>query len=129
MVTTRKGRAQHTAGPWRVVRSCEYTDDPTDTKILSIQGADGTTVYYTDAGYFKPHEADVALIAAAPDMAAFIRTITGWWESGSGPIPLNPAAHIFEDDRTVLDHARALLARLDTSNSPALNSSKDSNTK
>lgn len=58
-------------------------------------------------------QANARLIAVAPKLAEFVRTIVGWWLAGGGTIPLRPDAHIFADDRTVLDHARALLAQID----------------
>ena len=90
---------QHTPGPWRIVRTSEYTDDPTDTKIQSIQDANGGTVLYTNSGYFKPTEANARLIAAAPEMLAIIRA----YVDGD-----NGTRHGFVDDR-----ARALLAKVE----------------
>ena len=61
---------KHTPGPWRIMRAVDYTGD-TESRynpILSIESADGKTVYYTDSGYFQPNEADARLIAAAPDL-------------------------------------------------------------
>jgi len=58
----------HSPAPWNIVRASEYTDDPEDTKIMSITAADGTVVLYTDSGYYKPKEDDAALIHAAPGL-------------------------------------------------------------
>jgi hypothetical protein len=58
-----------TPGPWRIVRASDETGDPEDSQIMRIEGADGSTVYYTESGYFKPREEDAALIAAALDLA------------------------------------------------------------
>jgi len=62
----------HTPGPWRIVRAVDFTGDTESqyNPILSIDAANGKTVYFTDSGYFKPHEADARLIAAAPELLA-----------------------------------------------------------
>lgn len=90
--------AAHTPGPWRIVRSSDYTDDPEDTQIQSIQAADGTTVYFTDSGYFKPREADARLIAEAPVMATILRDLY---------------PRLVHDGDGYCDDIRALLARID----------------
>lgn len=64
--------SNHTPGPWKIIRSSDYTGDPADTKILSIEGADETTVVPTDSGYYKLSEANARLIAAAPTMKALL---------------------------------------------------------
>lgn len=58
----------YSPGPWKIVRAKDYTEDPGDTAIMSIEAADGTTVLYTDGGYFKPKEENARLIAAAPEL-------------------------------------------------------------
>lgn len=58
----------HSPAPWTIHRASEHTGDPEDDGIMSIRAADGTTVVYTDSGYFKPKEDDAALIGAAPDL-------------------------------------------------------------
>ncbi len=59
---------KHSPAPWTIHRASEHTDDKADTGIMSIRAADGTTVLYTDSGYFKPTEENAALVAAAPDL-------------------------------------------------------------
>ncbi len=92
----------HSPGPWRIVRASDYTDNPEDTAIQSIEAADGTVVYYTESGYFKPNEADVRLIATAPEMREELTKALDWLASypGSGAIAR-------------YDAIRALLARID----------------
>lgn len=59
----------HTPGPWIIHRADEYTGDAEDhSKIMSITAENGQTILFTDSGYFKPLEANAALIAAAPAM-------------------------------------------------------------
>jgi hypothetical protein len=67
--------AKHTPGPWRIVRTSDYTSDPEDTDIQSIEGANGDSVYFTDSGYYRPREEDARLIAAAPDLLEALREI------------------------------------------------------
>ena len=96
-----------TPGPWRVVRSSEYTDDPSDTKILSIQGADGTTVYYTDAGYFEPIDADARAIAEVPAMLALLPHTIALMEGAT------PDVNERADWHETIAALRALLARVE----------------
>lgn len=56
------------AKPWKIWRGRDYTNDPEDTQILSIEDANGRVVLYTDSGYFKPREEVAILIEAAPDL-------------------------------------------------------------
>lgn len=94
--------AQHTPGPWRIVRSSDYTDDPADTAIQSIVGADERMVYYTESGYFKPLEADARLIAAAPELVQELRSHLDWLASYPGG-----------GANAAYDRTRALLARIE----------------
>lgn len=57
---------KHSPAPWRIIRSSDYTDNLEDTSIQLIKAADGTTILFTDSGYFKPKEENVSLIIAAP---------------------------------------------------------------
>lgn len=52
--------------PWRIMRDCDYTDNPEDVGIASIEDSKGQTVLYTDSGYFKPEEDYAKLIEQAP---------------------------------------------------------------
>ena len=70
-------------GPWRIVRASEYTDDPEDTKIMSVKAADGATIIYTDSGYFEPKEDDAALVVIAPDMLRLCRRLVDRWGNGN----------------------------------------------
>lgn len=63
-------KMKHTPGPWKIMRASDYTGDPEHTAIMSIEAANGKTVYYTESGYFVPVEADARLIAAAPELLA-----------------------------------------------------------
>ncbi len=66
---------EHSPAPWTIHRASEFTGDAADTAIMSIRAANEQTVVYTDSGYFKPKEADAALIAAAPEMLQALRAI------------------------------------------------------
>jgi hypothetical protein len=47
----------------------------------------------------------------------FLRTVVEYWEAGEGaPRPLHHGALLFEDDRTVYEHTRSLLTRLENIN-------------
>ncbi len=66
---------EHTPGPWRIAYNTDDYDGATPEDIANryavyIEGADGGLVYYTESGYFRGRPADVALIAAAPDLLA-----------------------------------------------------------
>lgn len=102
--TTSKGR--YTPGPWRIVRASDYTGEPEDTTIYSIDAANGETVYYTESGYFRPEEADARLIAAAPEMAELLRLVADYQDSAwAGDAEAQRSAFALE--------ARALLARIE----------------
>jgi hypothetical protein len=77
--------AKHTPGPWRIVRTSDYTSDPEDTDIQSIEGANGDSVYFTDSGYYRPREADARLIAAAPDLLEALRGVLDHFDPYATP--------------------------------------------
>lgn len=96
----------HSPAPWRVIRSSEYTEDSEDTTIQSIDAADGKQVYYTESGYFKPREEDVALIVAAPLLLESLRDIVTFLHNHKN-LPQGNLFHM---------NAAALLARLEEAN-------------
>jgi hypothetical protein len=66
LLLIRRHTMKHSPAPWRIIRSSDYTDNLEDTSIQLIKAADGTTILFTDSGYFKPKEENISLIIAAP---------------------------------------------------------------
>lgn len=57
---------EHTPGPWLIENLHSRGDG--DMACYEIAGPDGESIVECDGGYYPPHNGDMFLIAAAPDL-------------------------------------------------------------